>query len=309
MDWPRAKTYLIVAFLLLNLFLAQPAWVGGVDDLLPLRALRTPSEARVKERLNDGGIVLLGRIPNDQVREMPMLAVGFAEPKAEALAEAFFGRAGASLETPEGSRAAVYRSVYGEILTVMPQGIVIYRRNLQAIRQARPLDPDQASREAEAFLARLGGALPAKVEFDVTMPVSADPPIYQVLYVQKHDGRRVFAGYVGVEVASGGVRSVKVLALEPLPQKSAARPVRLKTAEEALLALRKELINRRRLLPDQKLLVDRIDLGYYSRPVEWASQWEIPPVWRILTKDGQVYYVNVFTEELEGLQEESPPPT
>jgi hypothetical protein len=39
-------------------------------------------------------------------------------------------------------------------------------------------------------------------------------------------------------------------------------------------------------------------LGYYSQEYD-AERWEIPPVWRIRLDNGEVYYINAFTGNLE----------
>lgn len=310
MDWPKAKAYLIAAFLLLDIFLAVRFRPDAYRDLPVVLPVRASPEARTKERLAEKGIVLLGPISARQNEPMRNLVVRFADPRADRLAAALLQNPqGAGVTRLPGPPAGVLFESEKESLTVVEDGLMLYdRRNLQAIRQVRPLDPKGARSDAEDLVRRIAGLWPA-VEFDAIWPAGSDPPVYRVLFTQKYEGRPVFAGYLGVEVGADGVRSVRGLALRP--ERPAGEPRTPRTAEEALTALRSALAGRGSLPEGEKLVIARADLGYYGRiPKDWAKEWELSPVWRFVTKDGQVFYISAFAGEGEVLlPEESPPPT
>ncbi len=49
--------------------------------------------------------------------------------------------------------------------------------------------------------------------------------------------------------------------------------------------------------------IEEIDLGFFSKEYE-AEQWDIPPVWRIVLNNHEVYYVNAFIGIIEVAEEQ-----
>lgn len=55
-------------------------------------------------------------------------------------------------------------------------------------------------------------------------------------------------------------------------------------------------------IEQRPVTIEKIQLGYYNRFSE-AESWLLPPVWAITLGSGEEIYINAFTGELEGLQE------
>ncbi|GEM_PF-502704 len=53
----------------------------------------------------------------------------------------------------------------------------------------------------------------------------------------------------------------------------------------------------------QKRTIEKIDLGFFSKEYE-AEQWDVPPVWRIVLNNQEVYYINAFIGTIEAAEEQ-----
>lgn len=322
MDWRRAKTILILAFLSLDVLLALRWW----QERSGAAWLAAPaSTARARTDLAALGIVLSGELPDRVPRGMPLLQAHARPVDPDQLAARFFNGGGSvgggsgSIGTVGGGSGAagtdgaqtgsigtdgartggdaasgrVFRRG-GERLTVLPQGLVIYeRRDLAAGDVSASFDAEAARRIAETFL-RDRAALPSDAVLDHVLPTtSGRPSAYQVVYVRRFHGWPVYDSYVGVEVVGAAVRAMEsfwpdmAFIGEALP---------IIGAEDALRALAQRLS----LHPGDKLLVERVELGYYGANSNLrATDWQAVPVWRVLTKDGKSFYINAYLGKLE----------
>lgn len=257
------------------------------------------SAARTRADLAALGIVITRELPERAPREMRRLQAHTRPVDPDQLAAQFFSgekAEGAGSGALPGVDAAgrVFRRG-GEQLTVLPQGLVIYeRRDLAAGDLSASFDAQAAGRVAETFL-RDRGALPADAVLDYVLPIAGGRPSgYQVVFVRKYHEWPTYDGYIGVEVIGGAVRAMESF-WPDMDFTGPARPVVI-GAEDALRAL----VQRLSLRPGEKLLVDRVDLGYYGYYSNLrATAWQAVPVWRVLTKDGKSFYINAYRGELE----------
>lgn len=330
MDWPRAKTLLIVSFLLLDIVLAGFLWArrhGGYEELA-LAAYRAKQEGQVREELAKAGVKLLGGLPAKVPKRMRRLEVRVEEPDPQALAKAFFrGDTGVvrsewrGLPEREGGEAEgfVFRRG-GERLTVLQQGLVLYeRQDLGGASLGAPFDPESARASANEFLVRIG-AFPGVPDMIIPVPTNG-PPAYQVIYFQRYKRWPIFSAYRGLEVASAGVRTYEQFLVMPVgfsgPQMDVLSPAEVLLRLPRLLGLTGGPPGRAGAAGDgsgtagngpashggdprkESLLVERVELGYYSRFDAGARQWEAVPVWLVVMGGGQQYYINAYRGTLE----------
>ncbi len=294
MDWPRAKTILIVAFLVLDLVLAAQLWLG------PASATLAPASGRVREDLLREGIVFSGPLPPRPPARMRKLRVRVLPVDAGLLRDAFFpgtpGGAG-----PDGQSGALVFRRDGEQLTVLPQGLILYeRRDLAPGEPAAAFDLAAAVRVAGEFVRRRG-LLPADAGLDYAIPAPGGRPgAYQVFFGQRYGDWPLFGGYLGVEVVSGSVRALEAVWLDVAGPVGPRQQVRV-TAEDALRSLVTQLSGRGPAGGGgtARLLVERVDLGYFAFLRPGATEWEAVPAWRVLTRDGRAFYVNAYLGTLE----------
>lgn len=302
MDWPRAKVLLLVAFAVLDLSLGF-LWFSYRSERLSRAAVPLPELAgEVKDNLAEAGIVLLGGVPAPEEipAEMRRLRVKPWPPDAEELTRAFFPEGAQSTAWPgsdagNGDPAGKSFRHGAERLTVLARGLVFYERGDLALGGGveTVMDTDVARSLADAFLKRagLGSSLG---EPDLVAVGGEALPAYQVMYFQHYEDWPVFSGYTVVEVVPGGVRALEQLWVKPQGFVGPRRPVI--SYEQALVNLAAAL---RADGNGERLLVEKVSLGYFSRSDPSAREWEAWPVWRVHTRGGLDYYVNAYTGFLE----------
>lgn len=296
MDWGRAKAILIVAFLLLDVYLGYEYFLQHEQRISWGRWREAAEPGTVQKSLAEAGIVLLGPLPSPPP-PMRRLLLRVASPDADDVARGFFGN---RRELQESAWAGADTRVAGrtfrlglERLTVLYDGLVLYeRRDVAGGSVGQTMDAAAARTEAERFL-RTHGGIPADADLDLVSPLGGGRPAFQVVYLQKYRNWRLFDAYIALEVVPGGVRAMQRVWLEPRGLAGPRQPVI--TAERALERLAAEL----RRTEHDRVLVERIDLGYYGGLQEPAAQWEAVPAWRIITRGGEQFYINGHTGELE----------
>ncbi|MGI6328055.1 MAG: two-component system regulatory protein YycI [Dethiobacteria bacterium] len=108
---------------------------------------------------------------------------------------------------------------------------------------------------------------------------------------QEYDGFPLYAGYFQLFMHGLKPEGCYLYCLEPVGFAEQKREVIPPTT--ALL----RLIEAYKGGTQETSIID-FSLGYYSQEYD-AERWEIPPVWRIRLDNGEVYYINAFTGNLE----------
>lgn len=320
MDWPRAKAILIVAFLLMDALLGVRVWQARTGAAYA-PAAAADGAARVREALRREGIVVAGDLPLRTPRALPRLRVRPRGVDADRLGAAFFPAAEGGAEAAGGGVPEARVFVRGgEQLTILPQGLVLYeRRDVSAAGVPNALDAAAAARAAADFL-RERGLLARDLAADFTLPAPGGRPgRYDVFFVQRYRlpgilsaERPIFTGYVGVEVAGEAVQALEAFLVDVEGPVGGRR--RVIGAEDALRALAARLAaapggpaggggaTPATPAEERRLLVERVELGFWGPTAPGAGAWDLSPSWRLLTKDGRVYFVDAYA----GRVEESP---
>jgi hypothetical protein len=298
-DWPQARSILLVAFTLVNLLLGYSIW--GPTGIFPELTGLPHNEQVLQIRLTllERGFELAAPLPVTPER-LPFLRIEYRPTLViDHFTNELFG-------TPSfldiDVRPRVFDGAQGWVEPLYdPQSQVIsYQPGATGVaaRSWRLENKEQVQSEVSDFL-RTQHILPKDAQFHGIYP-KPNSGNYIVEYFPWYQNFPVFSGYLRVEVSVDGIESISKFWIQPLRYKDdqykAVRP-----AAEALLRLVGHLErtgNRRRVISD-------IRLGYYAGraliPLQSDSinRWDTVPVWRIQLDTGDVYYINAFNGEFE----------
>lgn len=281
MDLSKAKTILILAFLLLNLFLSYRLWLSP-QPLQASHALSGEDLEKVRDLLRAAGYELTVPIPR-QAPRLSLLHVSRESQLAAAWAEIFLG---AGVPEPVAANGLTVFTKGESSVTVAPSGQVVFRS--AATRKNSLTNLEENRLLAERFLQERG-LWREDLKLDFSWPRDAEGGSF-FRYVQTYQGFPLFFSTVEVLAASGQVSEVKIYLVAS--QGLSSKEIQVISALEAVQIF----VEQPRSLPAQKI-VD-ISLGYFSEDYD-AERWETVPVWRIASADGSAVYINAFSGEVE----------
>jgi hypothetical protein len=287
-NWRRAKTLLLITFLVLDLMLAKMYLDVRTDGRLGHTA-RAALDPDIISQLEDNNLILATELPQD-TPELALLRVGAVRQNPYTLAFTFFD----TLEEVTMSRLedpllqAAFSRGQEEIL-FYSSGVTIYTC-YRLDRSGGTQNSDQAQKRARQFLSDHGGL--GELELVRSIPYRRQGT-YLVEFTQKWQGRPLVGASGAVLIVTpGGVENCWRRYLTVLGESGSRRPV--VPAQEALLTLALE-----RPWPEATTLtIKEVTLGYYNK-IYNADEWEAVPVWRIWAGGDTYFYVNAFTGELE----------
>jgi len=298
-DWPQARSILLVAFMLVNLLLGYSIW--GPSGVFPeLTGLpHREQDNQIRLTLIERGFELASPLPVTPER-LPFLLVEYRPTLViDHFTNELFG-------TPSFLDTELRRSLFdgsqgwAEPIYDPVSQVISYQLGATgaAAKSWRLENKEQVQNEVVDYL-RTQHILPKDAEFHGIYP-KPNSGNYIVEYFPRFQTYPVFSGYLRVEVSSNGIETISKFWAQPLrykdDQHKAVRP-----AAEALLRLVGHLErtgNRRRVISD-------IRLGYYAGRAliplqpEAINRWDTVPVWRIQLDTGDVYYINAFNGEFE----------
>ncbi len=296
MDLSRAKTVLIAAFFLLNVFLFYYIWqeeagsmfaFGQQAELSQLEAALETANLEMAVTLPRGGI----RIGHLVVEPWEIEHKAAVTPVWEAL--------GIQLETDpenltkerfwselEEERVIISRYSEGNYkLLIREQGVISLSSSLHEL-PGEEAARDEIEEAAEALVA----AIPYLGDFELDY-VQKGQEWLVFNYRQLYQGFPLYAGYL--QVFMQGMQPAGFYLYRLNPQGFAEQEREIIPPSTALLRFLEGYARGSR----EKTIID-FSLGYYSQEYD-AERWEIPPVWRIRLNNGEVYYINAFTGQLE----------
>lgn len=286
MDWLRARALLLVTFVCLNVFLAYRLWARDLHSTGALTLATQEHLDVVKSRLAAVGISVAGAIPT----KVPSLSLLRVERTTPAFAADLLAQFGADVPLAPSPQPQDLKSG-SETLSLFPSGLAILRAPIRSVGMASAPSSRIARRTVDDFFRRHGG-LPPDAEYVGLAQI--DEERVRLDYVQLWRGVPLLPAGLSVVVSGTGVEQVQWLWLRP--QGERGDPKAVLPASEALLRLAGHLGDRERRSP---LVFNRIELGYYATPPGGARVWDTAPVWRITVEDGEIFYLNAFTGELE----------
>ena len=298
MDWPRAKTILIIAFLLLDLYLAYLLfYLPGFD--------KVKTEVTAADL---AALVTLGRHYNVELATQPKpMVVGRLSPilinkirldeaVAIALAQRWLGDASQESKQDNGLQF-ISGSKTLTISQANPYFYTLTYTDASPIVESEPQTKEEAIATARLWLEEYLGA-PQVAEYQVNMAV-ADPKLedgYVVEFSRVHKGYPIFADSYRLHVQ--GQQIVSFTAKQAhIGEVQRSR----KTIVSADQAVRRYLA---RLGVPQEEQISILDLSLgYDAPTDPEAAGELRPVWRFYLAGNQEVVIpadHVFWEEKGG---------
>lgn len=281
MDLTRAKSVLILAFLLLNSYLGYQVWHKS-ELFLSYLYVTTEEVEQVLSQLADNQYQVSATLPR-QVQAMSLLSVRAQEIEEEAFLAALFTSPPLPLR----------QETEGAIKYTHPEGTLLFPgRGRVDFRRPEPVEPagedSEVQRLGEEFL-KDKGLMPGDARFDALYPSPGEGSVG--VFTQQYQGFSLYTSYINLYFAGDHLTGFDYFWLEPLEFSAESRYV-LPVTQALLRFLEIQGPARK---PEE---ITAITLGYFSREYD-AQKWDMAPVWRIVTGTGQITYINAFSGEEE----------
>ncbi len=303
MDFSRARTVLIGMFLFLNIFLLYQIW-QDVDRSGFIFPGRKEEETRLEMALSTAGFSLGTSLPKGGMRLAHLVVEPWQFDAAE-LISTFWTLWEKEKDLPpvtekvnnEGNGGAERGKTYscGEYsLHVEEEGLLVFKMKTKKI-----FEQEMNNKE---YILKIAQIITQKMPFlqDFIFDYAQETDHLHVFhYRQEYEEYPLYGGYA--KLLLDGEDSVVIFLYRLEPLNFAAQTREIISPAAALLRFLeayKPAIHKEKPDTAKKKNITEIVLGFYS-PGYDAERWEIPPVWRIRLDDGEVYYVNAFTGNLE----------
>lgn len=285
MDWERAKTVLILAFLVLNAIFIFQLWLEPMYIDSSMRIEPSQVEDKLAE-LQYKNITVTAEVPR-RLQIMQTLSVRCPEPDYFNDAKAVLGN-GAIWVSP-ANKAIGYRkyiSDAGEAM-VYTDGRITFRSASASTKGA--ISQDNARETAEKFLRNtLGKPRDARLG----RVGQAEDGTWIVEYYQRWRRKDLEISRIILRVDENGVLDMDYFWVEIVGFTGADVPTIPATGALTVAAER---------MPSGSVITE-IYSSWYSPPVP-TEQWRSYPAWVLLTSTGTKYFINAFTGDFEGSEE------
>lgn len=265
MDWSRAKTYLILTFLLLDFALGYQYWRQQTEQAGYVQSF-SEQLAEIRELLASQKWELRAEVPK-ATPELAFLHVRYQSFPLEEWS-GWIGEDGKLFYKGPGQ------------VTVELSG-----------KDVRPRPEDDGT--ADKILSQVNLKIWPKNLYRFDGKIQDGEGVERIRYLQIYDEYPIFSAPLELIVQGEKVTGYHLTALDVLGESGGKKQV-----ISALHALRSlsESMDKSERRPDNKIIRE-IRIGYYSKPFN-ADEWYLIPAWRITT-DREIYYVNALTGEAE----------
>ncbi len=275
LNWSKAKTILIIAFLITNMMLAVVLFSQENQEVSTIKESFIQD---VIEILRKKGIYVDAEIPNE-IPSLNTLTVKYEILEDVDINNRFFDGEG-SIEKPSTDRSIISKE--SEIITIENKKRIVYKNNRENMG-CEGLDSDKAKEIVFSFLEErkyntLGMQL-WMIELD---EYSSE---YKMKFSNTYNERYIEKAYTNVVLDKGGVLEFERLWLNPISE--GETPIYINTAPKALL----DLIGNESLY---RKTINHISLCYYFDPKkdayieepEETKEGKSIPAWRVTFTDG-----------------------
>ncbi len=293
MELSRAKTVLIVAFLMLNLFLFYHLWQEEVDGIFAFG--QEEEFFQLETALDAANLEMAVSLPRGGIRIGHLVVEPWKIQRNEAVLpiwDAFGFEADSSFEALDEQRSVSEERVIISRYSMNDYKLIIQNEGIITL--------SSSSTESVNEIVTLDETEKAAASFIASIPFMKD---FELDYIQQSEEWMVFnyrqlfhdfplyAGHLQLFMSGLNPSGFNLYRLEPAGFAEQEREVI--PPSTALMRFLEVYSHGGR----KNTIVD-FSLGYYSQEYD-AERWEIPPVWRIRLSNGEVYYINAFTGHLE----------
>lgn len=295
MDLSKAKTVLIITFLILNIFLFYQILLDKAGGNTALFG-RKEEMSRLETALQEAGLVLEVTLPKGGIYLSYMIVEPWRFTPEEIIFSLWKALEGEEM-LPEGevilqeSRDENLTAYFfGEYeLLVSKEGLVTLKinRGQKEVEQAQvDFSMEQYQQAAQEFN--------SKVSFFNNLIYDYSQKKGNVVllnYRQEYEEFPLFAGYLRLYMKGDTPDELVFYRLEPIGFTEHKREII--PPSTALLRFIESYPQK-----NAKRSIVEFSLGFYSKQYD-AERWEIPPVWRIRLENDEIYYINAFNGILE----------
>ena len=288
MEWERAKSYILIFFLLLNIAL------GALLFAENRRYTMTGDQERLIRTVLAQNNITIYRIPIRQFPPMrPIEVTGFSYDH-EALLQIFFTNPQA-VEHIETNRLGHYIYQYGDSRLQISDGFVEYR-NPDGFGQMRhhilftqlpsEITYDSARRITDTFIYNHFPDFVPDGSFD-------DGDNIRIIYRQKYRGVLVHSNTIELLVTPVGIQQIEMQFGEILGY--AGSPLMIFSPDEALFAFTQRV---RHITQNAPMDITRMDLVYFQEYIsDQPGPYQAIPFYRVFTRcnGDQPFLINAFT--------------
>ena len=284
MDWSKAKSYLILTFLLLDILLGYQYYTAREQAQEYVQSFSSQLQ-ELKDLLRERHMVLQTDVPKDTPM-MSFLQVSHLNQNVRQIVDE-------KLHDPqviEDDRSK------GRMKFLTAEGeFVASSDGYFSMKYAEPL-------RFEADSAKFGANILAAITPTVWHSeryrediISKDRSV--VWYLQSYDKYPIFSAILEVHLQNSQIIGYNQKALEIGAVQDDGQ--RVLSAIQAVRSVAESPEPwRRGTDPNTTIAIKDIKLGYYSQNYADADVWYLAPMWRIVT-DQKVYFVNAFTGQVE----------
>ncbi|MFD2170566.1 two-component system regulatory protein YycI [Tumebacillus lipolyticus] len=288
MDWSRAKTYLIVAFLLLDLLLGYQYYSSQQEALGYVQSFSTQLD-ELKEVLRERRMILMTEVPKE-TPVMYFLAAGHPQEPLPDIADRILHNE--KLVEDDRSKGTMKFNSYEGEFEVTSAGYF----KLQ-YRPALKIESDLGVKRGQYILQLISPSVWNGSLYKEDIAINNLSQEGTTLrYLQSYQRYPIFSAVLEVNLNSSGVTSYNQKAMEIGEEEE--RGQRVISAIGAIRTVAEK--HDPAQLPDPKkfVTIHDVKLGYYSQNYAGADEWYLAPMWRIVT-DYKVFYVNALTGQVE----------
>ncbi len=279
MEWGKAKNFVIVLLLIINVALAGLNYKQGQEN-----TMTSAQERAIFEVLSQNGITMYTELPTDAV-SMSRLEVELPEYSKETLERLFFGSEKTTV-TVKGSQN-VYRNSFA-VLTMDGAHGVFKKAGMDTGKGN--LTKADAQKEAQNFI---DGTEHFFGTYDIPV-VTEEKDCFRVDFYGLYKRENIFANYFSIYVTQSGIQQIE---FEYCPIANYSGEKReLAFSDEALLAFMREW---KRNGKAEQVTIQNIELGYDKMERSTASMdgsIYLDPCYRIyLMEEDTPYLVDAYT--------------
>jgi len=270
MNWNKAKTILIVAFILLNTFLFyevreanNESYEGLNDDFIN----------HVEIKLLEKNIHIETEVSKEIYRK-PLLEVEYELVTEEDVVK-YIGK-----NYEEVLENTLFTNEEGSYVRIENNKKLIY--NIRDVNENFQITKEKAGKLVDSYVENQEINL-EEYQLDLIIKKGG---IYEVVYKRNYEGSKLENDYYIFVVDNLGVAGFETQKINKIEAKEGL--IRVTSAYESLLRLKNEN-------PEEKFIIKRIELSYYTD--ENIEEWEnivranMDPTWKIISESGNVKYL------------------